>query len=117
MVETALIIGYALLTSYLFYLSYDLMGKPKNTIEKTVLQYLQPQTIAIFVRILAMWAVVGGVALMALMAKTTAYEGFFNAIFVSSIYTTFALTFLYLALYFTFTITTKIQEASRWRYK
>lgn len=117
MTETALIIGYSVLIVYLFYLSYDLLGKPKNTIEKSVLKWLQPQTIGIFVRLLAMWSIVGLTAFLAIIAQAGAYESFFNAIFISSIYVTFAITLIYLALYFTFTITTKLEEASKWRYK
>ena len=93
------------------------MGKPKTKVENKVLKMLAPQNIAIFVRLLAMWSVVGLTALLAIISKSGAYESFFNSIFISSIYVTFAITLIYLALYFTFQVSVRIEEASKWSYK
>lgn len=112
--EIALVFGYALFCIYIFYLSYDLMGKPRNNIERTVLKWIQPQNIAIFVRFLGMWSVVGGLGLLRLMADSGAYEDFFQAIFVVSIYVTFAIMLIYLVLYLMFQITVRMQEVGTW---
>lgn len=115
--EQPLIVGYSLLVIYLFYLSYDLMGKPQNKVEHFVLKWLQPQNIAIFVRLLAMWSISGGTALLALIAQSTPYTAFFDAIFIISLYLNLAITLIYLALYFTFQVSTRLEEAGNWRYK
>ena len=117
MSELALVGGYALIVVYLFYLSFDLMGKPNNGVERSVLKWLQPKHIAIFIRILAMWSVVGGMALLLLIATGTVYEPFFESIFVTGVWSMIGITLIYLYLYFMFQITEKMQEAGKMRYK
>lgn len=117
MVEVAIILGYVCLIAYLFYLSYDFMGKPRTETEKTVLKWFQPQIIGIFIRILAMWSVVGLLALMSLMSVGKTYHEYIESIFIAGAWGTVAISLTYIILYYMFTITNKIKEAASWRYK
>lgn len=117
MSEIAVVFGYVCLVGYIFYLSHDLMGKPKNNIEKGILKFLQPQHIAIFIRIIGMWVVVGGMGLLAIMSAGTAYETFMENALIATLYMTGGFSIVYLVLYVIFLITEHMTNMINWRFK
>lgn len=117
MSDVAVVIGYVCFVAYVFYLSHDLMGKPKNDVESLILKWLQPQHIAIFIRITGMWLVVAGISLLAIMSSGTNYEALMTDMVTISVLTTGGVSLIYLVLYVTFQITTNIEKLGNWRYK
>lgn len=118
--EIAMIFGYALITIYVFYASYDLMGKPRINTDRKIMKLMQPQNIAIITRILAMWMVVFGIGLLNIMTQDTDYASFFDTMTSAGVLLMTAYSLIYFALFVIFLLQDALEKAAptmRWKDK